>query len=153
MLFLLVGTITSCVKPQPLARVDRDTLVLLGLKSTVKTIKASGYLLQGRAGVLKKTTNEQRLMGPSRSERWLNINIFPKIVGGGMKEANFFRIYQNLSAHIVTFPGMQKFSGHIVNFTEILNFFGHIVTFRSNIRKFFRNIFVNFDFCNITVIS
>jgi hypothetical protein len=105
MLFLLVGTITSCVKPQPLARVDRDTLVLLGLKSTVKTIKASGYLLQGRAGVLKKTTNEQRLMGPSRSERWLNINIFPKIVGereggGG-------------GGGIVNFSGYTKICPHI----------------------------------------
>ena len=46
MLFPLVGTFTSCVKPQPLARVDRDILVLLGLKSPVKTIKASGYLLR-----------------------------------------------------------------------------------------------------------
>jgi hypothetical protein len=46
MLFPLVGTFTSCVKPQPLARVDRDILVLLGLKSPVRTIKASGYLLR-----------------------------------------------------------------------------------------------------------
>jgi hypothetical protein len=54
----------------------------------------------GLLGVLKRTTNDQHLMGPRRSERWLKINIFSKIVG--------------------------DFS-----------------------RKFFRNVFVNFDFYNI----
>ena len=54
MLFPLVGTFigTSCVKPQPLARLDRDILLLLGLKSPVRTIKASGYLLR-RESTLK----------------------------------------------------------------------------------------------------
>ena len=52
MLFPLVGTFTSCVKLQPLARLDRDILVLLGLKSPVRTIKASGYLLR-RESTLK----------------------------------------------------------------------------------------------------
>ena len=107
---------------------------------------------QGRAGVLKKTTNEQRLMGPRRRERQLNINIFSKKCwpGGGWKVANFFRIYQNFSAHIVIFPGMQKFFRTYRQFSVNTNHSGHMpVTFRSHIRKFFRNIFVNFDFYNI----
>ena len=71
----------------------------------------AGSSKQGRAGVLKKTTNEQRLMGPMRSERWLNINIFFQklLARGGGEVTNFFPIYQT-------------FFGHIVNFPEILNF-------------------------------
>jgi hypothetical protein len=31
--------------------------------------------MQGRAGVLKRTTNEQRLMGPKLSEGWIKIGV------------------------------------------------------------------------------
>ena len=66
-------------------------------------LAATKHLRQGRAGVLKRATNEQRLMGPRRSEGWLNINIFfQKLLagGGGGDVANFSghkNAYENFS--------------------------------------------------------
>jgi hypothetical protein len=57
---------------------------------------------QGRAGVLKRTTNEQRLMGPRPGDSCLNIKIFsPKLLAGG---------------------GAQFFSGRTKNFPDISEF-------------------------------
>ena len=75
---------------------------------------------QGRAGVLKRTMNEQRLMGPRPGDSCLNINIFsPKLLAGGGGGRKFF-------------PDVQKFFRTYRNFV-----------------KFFHNIFVNLNFYNI----
>jgi hypothetical protein len=51
--------------------------------------------------------------------------------------------YRNFSWNAKMFPDISSI------FRKYYIFSGHIVTFRFNIRKFFRNIFVNFDFYNI----
>jgi hypothetical protein len=65
------------------------------------TVTLFDVLQQGCAGVLKKTTNEQRLMGPS--ERWLNISIFWPI---------FSRYTKNFPHISYFFLECKTFSGH-----------------------------------------
>jgi hypothetical protein len=59
--------------------------------------------------VLKRTTNEQRLMGPRPSNGWPNINIFPNNYWGGGRQffpdiQKVFPTYRNFSLNTKVFP-------------------------------------------------
>jgi hypothetical protein len=100
---------------------------------------------QGRAGVLKRTTNEQRLMGPRPGDSCLNIKIFsPKLLAGGGR--NFFPDVQKI------FPTYQNFVKFFQNIFVNLNFYNincNVLILIFKIKIYIFNFFQCFHFSSL----